>query len=92
MPIVYRVGAYVIFWWSGDKDEPIHVHVCKGKPCENATKLWICSNGQIIEANNNSQIPTRELKNIKKHVASLQNDICEQWKKFFGTTSIKYYM
>ena len=41
MPNLYSWMGYVIFFWSNENYEPIHVHVCKGKPSANATKIWI---------------------------------------------------
>ncbi|MBQ7620143.1 MAG: DUF4160 domain-containing protein, partial [Treponema sp.] len=45
MPSLFSVGTYKVFFWSSDGLEPIHVHVCKGVPSENATKFWITKNG-----------------------------------------------
>lgn len=41
MPSLYNYMGYVIFFWSNENYEPIHVHVCKGNPSANATKIWI---------------------------------------------------
>lgn len=33
--MLYKLLGYTI----GDAGEPVHVHVCKGRPTENATKI-----------------------------------------------------
>ena len=44
MPTVIKLGAYTIFIWTNDH-EPVHVHVCKGSPHENATKIMVPADG-----------------------------------------------
>ena len=39
--MLYKLLGYTIYFWSGDAGEPVHVHVCKGRPTENATKIWV---------------------------------------------------
>lgn len=37
MPQIFKVGNYIIYFWSNENDplEPIHVHVSEGVPQEN---------------------------------------------------------
>lgn len=39
--------GYSFFFWSREDGEPPHIHVCKGKPKENAAKFWITSRGIV---------------------------------------------
>ena len=57
--------GYAISFWLNENEplEPVHVHVAKGKPTPNATKVWITRNGVRLE-HNNSKIPRNELKEI----------------------------
>ena len=43
MPQLYRIGEFRIYFWmnEGEPLEPIHVHVSKGTPSGNSTKIWI---------------------------------------------------
>ena len=43
MPQIFRMGEYWIYFWTNENKpvEPIHVHIAKGKPSENATKVLI---------------------------------------------------
>ena len=48
MPQIFRMGEYWIYFWTNENKpvEPSHVHIAKGKPSENATKVWITSAGK----------------------------------------------
>ena len=43
MPRVFKIGAYLVYFWSneGDPLEPIHVHIAEGVPSECTTKVWL---------------------------------------------------
>ena len=43
MPQIFRVGSYIVYFWSweGEPLEPVHVHIAEGIPQEFATKIWI---------------------------------------------------
>jgi len=38
MPTIYEEKGYRFFFYSGDRNEPVHVHVEKG---ENDGKIWL---------------------------------------------------
>ncbi|WP_333651561.1 DUF4160 domain-containing protein, partial [Lacrimispora sp.] len=59
LPNLFTVSGYKVFFWSNENGEPIHVHVAKGKPSPNATKIWLTRAGGCIVANNGSKIPTK---------------------------------
>ena len=91
MPKLYRIGQYVVFFWSNENGEPIHVHIGIMDPSPNATKIWITKNGGCIVAHNKSRIPPKDLNHLLRII---QNDffvICDEWKKFFDVDEIKYY-
>ena len=60
MPQIFRMGEYRIYFWTNENKPvgPIHVHITKGKPSENATKIWITSAGKCLLCNNNPRIPS----------------------------------
>lgn len=39
LPKLFKVGSYIIYFWSNENQEPIHVHVSKGRPTLNSTKI-----------------------------------------------------
>ena len=60
--------GYKIYFWSNENDEPIHIHISKGNPTSNSTKIWLTKSGGTIVANNKSNIPMNDLKKILKVV------------------------
>ena len=64
MPKLFTVSGYNVFFWSNEQGEPIHVHVSKGRPTSNATKIWLTKTGGCIVANNGSKIPEKELNEL----------------------------
>jgi len=32
LPSLFNIGGYRVFFWSNENNEPIHVHICEGKP------------------------------------------------------------
>lgn len=53
MPQIFRIGSYIIYFWSYENDplEPVHVHIAEGKATVNATKIWIASSGKALFCN-----------------------------------------
>lgn len=64
MPNLFTVSGYKVYFWSDEGDEPIHVHIAKGRPIPNGTKMWITKNGGCILAGNGSRIPPKELNEL----------------------------
>ena len=91
MPQVFKVGAYVVYFWAneGKPLEPIHVHIEKGTPSANSTKVWITKSGKSLLCNNNSQIAAKTLRNIMDIIEARNQYIVEKWYDFFG--EISYY-
>ena len=91
MPNLFQIGSYKVFFWSNENNEPIHVHIAKGKPTQNSTKVWITSAGGCIIANNASKIPDNELNKILEIISNQYFFICSAWKKHFVVDEIKYF-
>ena len=91
MPKLFRVGRYIVFFWSDETCEPIHVHICVGNPSPNATKVWITKNGGCIVAHNKSRIPHTDLNELLEVVQSSFFLICGEWKKHFNLNDIRFY-
>ena len=90
VPSILKIRGYCIYFWSNE-NEPIHVHIAKGVPSENATKLWISKAGGCILANNNSKIPQKELNYLSKIISANYFLILTIWKNHFPDCEIKYY-
>ena len=93
MPSLFRIGGYLVYFWSNENFEPVHVHVhvSKGKPSPNATKIWLTASGGCILANNSSKIPLKELNNILEVISAQYFLICREWKEHFKIDEIKFY-
>lgn len=91
MPQVFKIGSYWVYFQSNENDplEPIHVHVAKGTPHANSTKIWITSCGKGYVENNNSHIPEKVLKNIVRIIEARSDEIIQKWKSFLG--EVHYY-
>lgn len=91
MPQVFKMGSYWIYFWTNENKplEPVHVHIAKGVPTANATKVWITSSGRCLLCNNNSQIPKHTLRNIMRTIEARHKDVLSLWIKYFG--EIKYF-
>ena len=78
LPSIFTVGSYKVFFWSNENNEP--VHVTKGKPAANATKIWLTKNGGCIIADNKERIPARELNELLEIIQAQHFLICVEWR------------
>ncbi len=87
MPQIFKIGSYLVFIWvnEGSSLEPVHVHVSKKRPSENATKIWLTSSGKCLLANNNSKIPENVLRGIIRIIETRSFEIISMWKERFGS-------
>ena len=86
MPQVFKIGSYWVYFWANENDplEPIHVHVSQGSPNDGATKIWITRAGKCLLCHNNSQIPSKVLKNIMEIIEARSSEVISKWTGFFG--------
>lgn len=91
MPNLFDYLGYKIYFWSKEDFEPIHVHISKGIPKANSTKVWLTKSGRCILANNNSKIPEKELTKLLKAIEANFFYIVAEWKEFYGTTNTRFY-
>ena len=91
MPQIFRIGSYIVYFWSNENDplEPVHVHISEGKAIANATKIWITSSGKSLLCHNVSRIPQKELRNFMRVIEANSHLIINKWYSLFG--EIKYY-
>lgn len=91
MPQVFKIGSYWAYLGTNENDplEPVHVHVAEGSPQPNATKIWITRTGKCLLANNNSNIPTKTLRNIMRIIESQHQIVLQKWMQYFD--QIQFY-
>ena len=78
MPKILEFGSYVVYFWSNEEGEPIHVHVSVRRPTEHTTKVWLTSDGGCRLANNDGRIPSGDLADVMELIALNHAYICEQ--------------
>lgn len=89
MPQVFKIGSYWVYFWSneGDPLEPVHVHIARGSPTANATKVWLTKAGRCYLCHNSSKIPERILRNLIKIIEARSDEVIQKWTSYFGTIS-----
>lgn len=86
MPQIFRIGPYIIYFWSNENDplEPIHVHIAEGRATANGTKVWITSSGKALLCNNNAKISSPVLRHLLRIIEANSDDIIKKWITHFG--------
>ena len=86
MPQIFKIGSYWAYFWANENGSlgPVHVHVAEGAPSTNATKVWITKTGKCLLANNNSKIPTKNLRVVLSILEARSCEIIEKWVDYFG--------
>ena len=91
LPNLFTVSGYKVYFWSNENQEPVHVHISKGKPTPNSTKVWLTRTGGCILARNGSSISQKELNELMEIISAQFFLICAEWKKFFLTDELKFF-
>ncbi len=69
--------------------EPVHVHIAKGSPTADATKVWITSTGSCLLCNNHSRTPDHILRNLIRMIEARSHEVMDLWIQYFN--EIRYY-
>ena len=89
MPTIFNVFGYHIYFWSNENNEPIHDHAAMGSPRGNATKFWILASGDVLLAENDRNIPAKDIRLLKDFIRANSKQIVAEWIAFHGYE--KYY-
>ena len=77
MPTIFRFGPYRFFFYAGDREEPVHVHVERD---DKIAKFWI-DPVRLQRSGGFSRHEIAEIhKLVEKHIAM----ITEAWHDYFG--------
>lgn len=77
MPTIFIHKGYRFFFYSGDRLEPIHVHIEKE---EAVAKFWV----KPLELAANKGFRSHELKEIRLIIEESQEKILEKWNEHFS--------
>ena len=91
MPQVFRIGPYIVYFWSNENEplEPIHVHIAEGRATANGTKVWITRSGKALLSNNNAKIPDPILRDLLRVIEANSSETIKKWSDHFG--QIEYF-
>lgn len=76
MPTIFRSGPYRFFFYSGDQEEPPHVHVERD---DSEAKFWL----DPIALVRSNGFRSGELNRIRKLVESNHEFLRRSWDEFF---------
>ena len=85
--MVYNLVVYVVSTLD-------HIHVSKGNPSANSTKIWLTKSGHCILENNKSKIPNHELNALMEVISKHYFLITAKWMEYYNIENIddiKYY-
>ena len=77
MPTVLRAGAYRFFFYSGDREEPPHVHVERDV---NVAKFWL----DPVRLSGSGGFRRAEIGRLQRLVEEHQAELLRSWDEFFN--------
>ena len=77
MPTVLRIGPYRFFFYAGDRDEPLHIHVERDN---NKAKFWL----EPVRLQHSGGFSRAEINRIQKTVEENQEDLLRSWNEYFN--------
>src|SRR6266498_2669866 len=77
MPTIWEHGPYRFFFYSGDRDEPPHVHVERER---NKAKFWL----DPVRLQNSGGYSRNEINRIQRLIEENQKMLLEKWNDYFS--------
>lgn len=77
MPTVLRSGPYRFFFYSGDGDEPPHVHVERD---DNTAKFWLSP----VRLQSSRGFRPDEVRRIQRLVEQHREELMRSWDAYFN--------
>jgi hypothetical protein len=77
MPTVLRVGPYRFFFYSGDRDEPPHIHVERD---DKVAKFWL----DPVRIQRSGGFNRGDINTIYRLVEEHADLLMEEWNDFFA--------
>lgn len=76
MPTVLRVGAYRFFFYAGDRDEPVHIHVERD---DKIAKFWL----DPVRLQSSGGFSRLEITKIHNMIEKHRSKLMEAWHEYF---------
>ncbi|MCY7273427.1 MAG: DUF4160 domain-containing protein [Phormidesmis sp. CAN_BIN44] len=80
MPTVLRIGAYRLYFYSHEPNEPPHIHVDRD---DSSAKFWL----ESVRLTNSIGFSAKELRKLQTIVEENQQTLLEGWNGHFGDSS-----
>ena len=77
MPTILRQGPYRLFFYSGDGDDPMHVHVERD---DHVAKFWL----DPVRLEKSGGFRRPELARVADMIEEHQAGIIEAWNEYFN--------
>jgi hypothetical protein len=77
VPTVHREGPYRFFFYSGDRNEPVHVHVERDA---SRAKFWL----DPVRLARSGGCSAAELREVERLVVANQRRLLEKWNEYFS--------
>ncbi len=77
MPTIMREGPYRFFFYSGDGDEPFHVHIERD---DKIAKVWL----DPIRLHSSGGFNRAEISKILKIIEDKRESMMEVWNDYFN--------
>ena len=77
MPTALNAGPYRFFFYAGDREEPVHMHVERDT---NKAKFWL----EPVRLQSSSGFSRAELLRVQRLVEEHRGTLIRTWNEFFG--------
>jgi len=77
MPTILRTGPYRFFFYSGDREEPPHIHVEREA---RKAKFWLTP----VRLQNSGGFSRQEINRIHRLVEENKTHLLKSWDEFFN--------
>ena len=78
MPTILRIGPYRFFFYTGDRDEPEHIHVEKD---DKIAKFWL----NPIRLQSSRGFSRKEIRQMQQIIHENQIQLIKGWNEYFGS-------
>jgi hypothetical protein len=78
MPTIFRVGPHRFFFYAGERNEPVHVHVERDG---NIAKFWL----DPVRLQSSGGFRRPEIMRIMKVIEEHRTEMMEAWYEYFGS-------
>ncbi len=80
--------GYCIYFWIGDGEEPVHVHVSKKRQRQDATKFWVTSDSVEL-AKDTGSVDACDMRDMLRYLRKNRETILSAWLRVFKRAEVK---